>query len=588
MNQQKLKNTRLVLKKQNILQALLILSLIIVFNILASKIFFRFDLTKEKRFSITEVSQNILSELDDKVYIEVYFDSKDLPVELIRYQKVVKEFLENFSSFSNKIEFVFKNPFDENDPNYNIDVYKILYNKGLNPTFISQTKDGGISEKMVFAGALVKYNEKDYPVNLINNNLSSGNSMIGMSETELERDFIHAIWMLTRKDVQKVAFLEGHKELSEFQTYDIMTSLSKYYQIDRVDMNGMLNALDEYAAVVIAKPEAGFNEKDKFIIDQYIMNGGSVLWLIEWMHVDIDSLSRKVSEMALIRDINLDDQLFNYGVRINPDLIQDLRCLKIPVYVNTVEGQPQFEPRPWYYFPLIVADTLLSHQLVRNLEPMRTTFVSSIDTVGQNPNIKKTVLLRTSEYSKSYMHPIEVNLSIMRNRPDLNTFNKPHMPIAVLLEGKFKSNYFNRFTLELYSNEDFHFIEESKPNTKMIVVSDGDFIRNEVKIIGEKKQPYPLGYDKYYQEQYTPGNTQFLINCINYLCADNNFISLRMREIKIRTLNSTLLKKERGYWTYLNSILPIVIIVIFGLSVNYFRKLKYKKSVVSYNKNKRR
>jgi len=570
----KLNKTRHILRKQNIFQALLILLIIVILNFLSTMLFFRLDLTKEKRFTITPISKTILAGLEDKVYIEVYLDSDDLPVELVRYRKVVKEFLDNFESYSNKIEVEFINPFEDGDPEQNREIYWQLYNKGLNPTYVSQNEDVGVSEKLIFAGALVKYREKEFPVNLINNNVNAGSEYAGLSETELERDFIHAIWMLTSKNMQKVAFLEGHKELSEYQTYDIMTSLSKYYQIDRLNMNTVLNALDEYAVVVIAKPEAYFTEKDKFIIDQYIMNGGKVIWLVEWMSVSMDSLSTKPVEMAMIRDINLDDQLFNYGVRINPDLIQDIRCLNVPVYVNTIDGNPQFEPKPWYYFPLIIPDTLLDHQLLRNLEPMRTHFVSSIDTVGENPAIKKTILLRTSAYSKSMIHPVEVDLEIMRTEPEMATFNKPYMPIAVLLEGTFKSNFVNRLSPEFAGNPEFVFVPESKP-TKMIVISDGDFIRNEVKTMGEKQQPYPLGFDRYYTEQFTPGNTQFIVNCVNYLCADEDLISLRMREIKIRQLNSNEVKKKMFVWVYINSFIPVLIIIVIGLLVVFFRKIKY-------------
>jgi len=576
-----LKKTRRVLRKQNIIQASLILLLIIVFNVLSSMLFFRLDLTKEKRFTITPISKSILAGLDDKVYIEVYLESDDLPVELVRYRKVVKEFLDNFSSYSNKVEVRFKNPFKEDDPEQNREIYWQLYNKGLNPTYVSQSNDGGMTEKMVFAGAIVRYREKEFPVNLINNNITGNEEYVGFSETELERDFIHAIWMLTAKSLQKIAFLEGHKELSEYQTYDIMTSLSKYYQIDRVKMNNVLNCLDDYAAVIIAKPEGYFTEKEKFIIDQYIMQGGKVIWLIEWMHISMDSLSSRSVEMAMIRDINLDDQLFNYGVRINPDLIQDLRCLNIPIYVNTVDGNPQFEPKSWYYFPVIIPDTLLDHQLLKNLEPMRTHFVSSIDTVGENPDIKKTILLRTSKFSKSLVHPVEVDLEIMRNEPEMATFNKPSMAVAVLLEGEFRSNFVNRLSDEFVYNDDFEFVEKSKP-TKMIVISDGDFIRNEVRKIGDKVQPYPLGYDKYYTEQFTPGNTQFIVNCVNYLCADEDLISLRMREIKVRQLNESLVKQKMFLWVYINSFIPVLIIVLIGLLVLFFRRIKYDRKTFNF------
>ncbi|MDL2262914.1 gliding motility-associated ABC transporter substrate-binding protein GldG [Bacteroidales bacterium OttesenSCG-928-I21] len=576
-------NTRLDLKKQNIIQINLIILIIGVVNVLSLHLYKRFDLTQEKRFTITETSQKIISELEGKVYIEIYLTGENLRVDLVRYQKMLKEFMDNFSSYSDKVDYIFKNPFDEKDPAFNSDVFRQLMNKGLNPTYTSETIDGGVSQKMVFAGALVKYHEKEYPVNFINNNLSNENTIVGLSEAELERDFTHAIWMLSRKNVQKIAFLEGNGELDENQVYDIMHSLSKYYQIDRLKMNNSLSALNEYSVVVVAKPTKTFTERDKFIIDQYIMKGGSVIWLVEWMSIDMDSLSHKSSEMAMINNIKLEDQLFRYGVRINPDLIQDIQCLKIPVFVNVIDGKPQFQPKNWYFFPLITTDTLSNHQLLRNLEPIRTHFVSSIDTVGNNPDVKKTILLRTSQYSKATMHPVEVNLEILKTRPDINTFNKPNIPIAVLMEGTFTSNFKNRFTIELYEHEDFHFIENSKPNTKMIVISDGDFIRNEVRTLGTKIQSYSLGEDKYYPNQQSyQGNKQFFMNCVNYLCADDNFISLRMREIKTRTINSTLLKQKRIFWTYMNSIVPILLILLLGLTVIFARKLKYKKRFLKY------
>ena len=578
--QEKKKNTRLVLKRQNLIQAVLILLVIIILNILSSKLFYRFDLTKEKKFTISKVSQNILNDLNDDIFIEVYLEGKDLPAELLRYQKVVKEFLSNFSSYSSKIIYVFKNPFDEKDNKYNNDIYKDLFNKGLNPTILDQTTDGGFSQKAIFAGAMLRYNGKEEPVNLIS---IQNNSIAYLSETELERDFIHAIWRLSREQRQKIAFLEGHNELSAIETYDIISTLNNYYDITRYNMNGVIDALDEFSAVVIAQPKSYFTERDKYIIDQYIMKGGSVIWLVEWMQISMDSISNKPREMAMIRNINIEDQLFNYGVRINPDLIQDLRCVSIPIVVNTIDGKPQIAPRPWYYFPWIVPDTLLNHPLLRNVAPIRTHFVSSIDTVGENPDIKKTVLLRTSDKSKSMMHPVEVDLErIMRYQPDLKTFNRSHIPIAVLLEGTFTSHYSNRLALDLEEAAEFPFIENSSPNTKMIIISDGDLIRNDVKTIGKKQEALILGEDKYYPQFSTSGNSQFLVNCINYLCADNDFITLRMREIKLRTLNATKVNETRTIWTYINSIVPVLIIMIFGVTMILIRKYKYNKKFSSY------
>ena len=577
-------------RNQNILQLCLIVVFIIGLNLLSSLEFFRIDLTKDKRFSLSDYSKEIVENLDDEVYIEIYLKDDNLPADLVRYQRTIDDFMRNICSYSDKIKYVFKNPFTEGinkeqtflqkwfgfsegediSASDKMKICKQLYDKGLDPTYVRQEENMGGSEKIIFGGALVKYREKDFPVNLLPT--VNGKYQI-MSPPEVENEFIHALWALTDSKIQKVAFLEGHNELDESLTYDIMKSLSKYYRIERVNMNGSLSALDEYACVVVAKPQSWFSESDKYIIDQYIMKGGKMIWLTEWMKFDMDSLSYSPSSMALINDVNLSDQLFNYGVRINPDLIQDIRCLSIPVNVNTIDGRQQFEPKPWYYFPLIVPDTLLDHPLVKNVDVMRTCFVSSIDTVGEDPNVKKTILLRTSQYAKALTHPVEVSLNILREKPERQTFNKPNMAVAVLLEGKFKSAFANRLAPELANDKDFDFKDRSV-DTKMIVISDGDFVRNEVKRYGDKIQPYPLGSDKYFETQFTPGNTQFILNCVNYLCADEDLISLRRVE-KIRLLKAEEVKQDKIKWICINTIIPILLVLCIGLTMIILRRVKY-------------
>lgn len=577
-NNKKEKNPRLVFRKQNIIQAILVIVIIAFINILSSFVFFRFDLTKEKRFTISDVSKNLLSELDDDIIIEVYFENSDLPVDLLRYQKIVNEFIKNFSSHSKRIDLEFKKVYDKNNEKITNNLLRQLYEKGLDPTYINENSSTEKKEKIIFAGALVKYREREYPVNLIKKNMLRSNNSGFLSESELEKEFIHAIWMLTRKKVQKIAFLIDHGELDENQTFDIINSLSSYYVVDRLKMNSQLSALDDYSTVILAKPTEYVSERDKYIIDQYIMNGGKVIFLTEWLDFRMDSLSTKVSDVTTIRNINLADQLFNYGVRINPDLIQDLRCLQIPIFVNTIDGQQQFEPKPWFYFPVILPDTTSRNPIVRNLEPMRTHFVSSIDTVGENPNIKKTILLQTSPKSKTISHPVDVTLNIIKQVPDQNTFIKPNIPIAVLLEGVFESNFKNRLNQELLNNENFVFKEESSPNAKIIVISDGDFIRNEYIVKGEKIQHLPLGMDKYYgNKQETPGNTQFITNCVNYLCEDGRFISLRMRDIKMRLLDSNKIEKNRIVLTVFCSVVPILFVLLFGSIIIVLRYYRYKK-----------
>jgi ABC-2 type transport system permease protein len=568
-------NLRKANRKHSFFQLILMILIIAAINFIASEWFFRLDLTAEKRYSLHQNSKEVLSGIDDVLYVKVYLDGKNMPVGFNRLQRRVKELLDDFRVYSSNIEYDFVDPFDDPDFEVQRDVYYQLLGKGLIPTNVQMGGGSDYKEQVLFPGAVIRYRETDYPVNFFVDDINTqGQQSFDRTYSELESNFIRAIWMLTRHQKQKIAFIEGHNELDEHQTTDIMVALSEYYVVHRLKIAGVLNSLNDYSAVIVAKPQSRISEKDKFILDQYIMEGGSVLWLIEWMQVSMDSLTRKPYEMALINDINLDDQLFRYGVRINPDLVQDLKCLNIPVVVNMIGGEPQFKPMPWYFFPLIVPDTLQHHPINRNVSRIRTHFISSIDTVGDNINIKKTPLLRTSEYSKSLMAPVEVSLDILNQPPEFASFNRPHRTVAVLLEGVFDSNFDMRIPPEIAMNEDINFKAKSEP-TKMIVISDGDIIRNEVRQLGDKMQTYVLGEDKYYPEQFCHGNKEFILNCVNYLCEDESLIQMRMREIKLRELNHTKVRAEGLKWVWINTIVPVGIILLIGIGLLFFRRYKF-------------
>lgn len=575
MSKSSKKNIRKSIRRQSLVQLILLLLIVVVVNFIASQLFFRVDLTAEKRYSVNSVTKEVLKNIDDVVYVKVYLEAKDMPVGFKRLQRRVKELLDDFRVYSKHIEYEFIDPFEDPDYEAQRDIYFQLLNKGLIPQEVQIREGGEIKNQMLFTGAIIRYKEMEYPVNFFVDQMASGSQQsFSQTYSELESNFVRALWVLSSPKKQKIAFLEGHGELDANETTDIMTSLSKYYEIDRLRINGVLNSLDSYSAIIIAKPDSVFRERDKFIIDQYIMNGGKVLWLVEWMKISMDSLTSKPFEMALINDINLDDQLFRYGVRINPDLVQDLKCLNIPVVVNMVGSEPQFKPMPWYFFPVIVPDTLKNHPLNRNVSRIRTNFVSSIDIVGDDVNVRKTILLRTSEWSKSLMTPVEVSLDILNEPPEMQSFNSPHKSVAVLLEGEFDSNFDMRIPAEIALDENISFKPKSKA-TKMIIISDGDFIRNEVKKLGDKTQTFVLGEDKYYPEQFCPGNKEFIINCVNYLCEDESLIEMRMHEIKIRKLNNQLVQRKGVMWVWINTLVPIGIIVLLGIALVLLRKMKY-------------
>jgi ABC-2 type transport system permease protein len=566
------------IRNQHILQFLIILLLIVVINFLGSFWNVRWDVTEDKRHSLSETTTDMLKELDDVMYIKVYLDGNELPIGFRQLKRSVRELLDDYRRYSHLVEYEFVDLSKEKDIDTRYEIYNQLQEKGLEPTQLEERNSASYKEQVIFPSALIRYKEAEFPVNFLENERGSSTaSQINKSIARLEQHFTNAMMKLTNPEIKKVAFLEGYDELDEYQTMDAMIALSDYYQIERLNINGVLGALDEYEAIVIAKPNSRVSEKDKFIIDQYIMNGGKALWLVEWMQMDMDSLTDQYSSMALMRDINLDDLLFNYGVRINPDLVQDLNCLSIPVAVNSKDGKPQFEPRAWYFFPALLTEN--SHIINRNISVLRTQFASSIDSVNPDMRVTKTPILRTSEFSRALSVPVNVSLGIVRNPPDPRSFNQGEKTVAMLLEGEFPSNFDMRIPPEIAVDEDIDFKTVSVP-TKQIVVSDGDVIRNFVRKEGNRHIPFQLGEDKYYQNQFTPGNKEFILNSMNYLCGDEALIELRMRELKLRTLDRTKVMNKGLFWAVFNSVVPIILIILFGLIVFFVRKQKYGKHTI--------
>jgi ABC-2 type transport system permease protein len=346
-----------------------------------------------------------------------------------------------------------------------------------------------------------------------------------------------------------------------------MKSLSEYYNIKRLKINEQLKALQNIDAIVIAKPDSAFSEKDKFIIDQFIMRGGKALWLIDRTDANMDSLSKSSNFMALTKDLNLDDMLFKYGVRINTNLVQDLQAVPIPIVIGYIGNQPQQKFFPWFYFPLLMP--YAKHPIVNNLNAIKAEFISTIDTVGAK-GIIKTPLLHTSKYAKVLPTPVRVSINMLREEPKIEQFNKSFQPLAVLLEGEFESNFKNRLAPELLDSKEINFKEKGIP-TKMIVVADGDIIKNQVQY--STGRAMPLGYDKYTNEVY--GNKNFILNAMNYLLDDSGLIGARSKEIKLRLLDIDKLKRERTSWQFLNVVTPLLLVVLYGLIRFYWRKRKY-------------
>ncbi len=568
------------IKRNNFLQLGLGLVIIVLLNVIGSHIYTRFDLTTEKRYTLAPATKKLLKNLDDIVYFKVYLEG-DFPSGFTRLSRSTHEMLDAFRAYSPEIEYEFIDPSKVGNADQVSGFYEELIHKGLNPTELTVKTSSGTSQRIIFPGALVTYKSRELPIQLLQSQVGqSPETVLNNSIQELEYNISSIIRELTIQSKPAIAFIQGHGELSEPYVYNITEALKNFYTVDRVRLDGKIYSLtkrdsapdgkilikNKYKAIIIAKPDSAFTEKDKFIIDQYIMRGGKVLWLVDPVLASMDSLENANQTLGIALNLNLDDQLFTYGVRLNPNLVLDLNCLPIRIVTGMIGNQPQIEFLPWPFFPII---TPTIHQpIVNNLSPVLMQFVSSLDTVGAE-RIKKTILLTTSRYSRILRTPVLISLNMLKEKPDMAEFNQPNIPVAALLEGRFTSVFRNRVPPAILGNPLIGFMDESVA-TQMIVVSDGDVIRNQLHLT--QGYPLPLGYDQFTRQTF--GNKDFIMNAVNYLCNDEGLITARAREVKLRLLDKTRISDNKITWQMVNILVPIFLVSIFSAVQYMLRKRK--------------
>ena len=571
--------------KKNRLSLLFLIFSVIIVNIFLHLYDFNIDLTEDKKHSISKETVEIINNLDDVVFIKAYLNG-NLPVEFKYLQAELLNLLNSFKIIgSNNIEFEFVNIDNIKDDKEKKGLFKQLVKDGLLPTDIQKETSSNRTNQIIFPGAIIYYKSKQKAVNFLKNSIGKKPSdNINYSVENLEYEFISAIHHLTKLNIDKIAFLEGNGQLSDKQIYDLTHSiikgddnLSYHYNIERfniksyeidastktADISKQIIYLSAFKVVIIAKPSIPFNNLEKFIIDQYIMNGGKVLWLIDAVNANIDSLQNINSFIALKNNLNLDDQLFKYGVRINTDLIEDMRSTKIPIVTGYSNNLPQQSYFSWPYYPLLFSE--VNHPISKGLDAIKCDFASSIDTI--NNTIKKTILLTSSKHSRLNPVPVKVSLNILQNPPPLESYNKSKLPIAVLLEGEFESVFKNRI---LPKTDIINFKNKSR-NTQMIVVSDGDIAKNRVLNNGDI---YPLGYDRFIKYTY-PGNKRFVMNAIHYLCDDIGLTRLKSKEFKLRLLDKSKIIKKRILIQLVNIVIPLLLVLFFIITFLYVRHKKY-------------
>jgi gliding-associated putative ABC transporter substrate-binding component GldG len=554
----------------------LLISLITVLAVasILSVYFFRVDLTTEKRYSLSPYTKKTLRNLNDIVTVKIYL-SGELNIPFRKMQQRIRETLDEFRVYAgDNVEYTFIDPFEGNKK-VSDDVINELYEKGLKPTnIIDRNDEGAKNEKIVFPGALITFRDNEVPVNLLKNVQGAGaDENINLSLQSLEFEFMRIIIALSADTTEKIAFIEGHGELDEYQTGDLTRDLGWYFQVDRGRINGKPGILDKYKAVVIAKPSGRFNEQDKFVLDQYLMQGGKILLFADMVNAGMDSLASGGALMAFINEPGFEDMLFRYGVRINPVLVQDVQCGVIPVNVALAGNPSDFRPAPWLYSPLLNAPA--NQPITRGLNLISTEFTGMIDTIGARQGIEKTILLRTSEFSRIVTAPVMISLDEIRVTPREEEFTSKYLPVAVMLEGSFESAFRNRPVSSLFPDTTVSFRETSVP-TGMLVVADGDMIRNGVKPTPQGTMIYPLGFDRYSQKTY--GNKDFIINALQYLTGHGDLISLRSRQLTLRLLDRKKISGEKLKLILLNLAVPPLMVILAGLVFNRLRRRRYTRT----------
>jgi gliding-associated putative ABC transporter substrate-binding component GldG len=558
------------IKKSNLKNLILTIGVLLIANGIGNTFFNRFDLTSDKRYTLSDTSLKIIEQVKEPLAIKIYMQG-ELPPEFKRLQQETQQLLEEFQSYNKNIVFTFVDPLE--NENSSMDNIKDLYRKGLTPVNITVDDKGKQSQAMVFPWAIASFHDKEVNIPLLKNKMgaSTTEKVIG-SVQNLEYSIADALNKITTSKQKKIAVIKGNGELQDVFMAKFLLQIRESYHIGPFTLDSVakspiasLEALEKYDMAIIAKPTETFSDSEKQVLDQFIINGGKTLWLVDQVSAEMDSLyNSSGSTLAYPRDLNLNDMFFKYGFRINPDIVKDEQGSPIKLATGEQGSATQYQEFNWKFAPLVYP--VSTHPIVKNLGGIKFDFANPIDTLKNS--IKKTVLLKTSQYSKKIGTPVEVNLDIVAEETSPNHYiNTGNIPLAILLEGSFHSVFENR-VLSFDQNS----FEAAGGNNKMIVISDGDVIKNQ---LDKNYQPVELGYDQRSGNLYD--NKDFLLNCVNYLLDDTGLINIRSKDLDL-----ALLDKEKVYENYsLTQVitigLPILILALFGFLFSYLRKRKYAK-----------
>lgn len=554
---------------------LAVLVLLVLVNWLFSFIHYRSDLTEERRYTVSGATRNMLENLDSQVDVTVLL-SGDLPAGFKKLAGSTADLLEEFRDISgNKLSYRFEHPGAGVPDSLKASLIDSLRFLGINATNVkAQTKEGeGEEQQLVYPGAVIRYKDRTIGVDFLQGqNFQAGLSSLNNAEALLEYKLAGSINKVKQDTVPLIGYLAGNGEPLDYRVYDLIEkTLRPNYAFRILPIDSVQVIPGFFKAILIVKPVQRFNDSQKLKIDQYVMHGGKLIWMIDNLYASLDSLQRSQGEfIAFDMGLNLEDQLFKYGVRINQDLVQDLQCDKIPSVIGSVGDKPQIQLLPWPYFPLLRNNT--GHPIAKNLDYVLSQFPQSVDTV-QVKNIKKTVLLSSSPESRILSTPAKVEWASVRNEEDLKTFTNASVPVAVLLEGRFESLYANRLTKAMADSlaaAGQPFLQESKEENKMIVVADGDLVLNS---IDQNEGPLQMGTNMYTKQQYA--NREFLLNSLEYMVDQSGILETRSKDFTLRLLDKTRYEENKSFWQILNIVLPALLVMFLIALYQYFRKQRF-------------
>tara|TARA_B100000949_G_scaffold115942_1_gene102430 strand:- start:5478 stop:7169 length:1692 start_codon:yes stop_codon:yes gene_type:complete len=556
--------------KKNIVSITTLIGGLILLNILGNYFYKRFDLTQDKRFTLSEEAKQIVDQVDSPLIVDVFLKG-NFPPEFRRLQSETEQLLDEFSAYNDNIKFEFIDPTEKGNEAFRSQFEKF----GLTPAQVSVTESGKQSTELVYPWALAHHNGKSVKIPLLKNQLgATSEERVNSSLQNLQYAFADGFKKLATEKSKKIAVLKGNGEYDDRYIADFFATLRDYYFIAPFTLDSVatnpektFKALEGFDMIVAAQPTQAFSDAEKYVLDQYIMNGGKSLWLLDATQMQLDTISGNT--FAFGKDLNLNDFFFKYGIRINPNLVKDVYSAPI-VLASGDEREAQYNRYPWFFSPL--SSSANNHPIVSNIEAVKFDYASAIDTLPNN--IKKTVLLSTSPISKIVGLPFPIdfdveipkNLQVVNEGPDPNEYNGGEIPLAVLLEGNFTSAYKNRvkpIKLNGVENRD-----EGKPS-KMVVISDGDIIKNQL----QGNRPLELGFDKMTNQFY--GNKEFLLNTVNYLLDDSGLINIRTQQIAVPFLDPQKTVEQRTKWQVLNLLLPLGLLALFGIGFSYYRKRRY-------------